>query len=117
MASYPRALVVEDEQIVSDILYEILCEDYEVIAVTTATAALVELTAQPFDVVLLDYGLPDGNGQDVARHASQMGVAVVWMTGSSEKARALSVSVRPVLLKPFSIPQVLNALSTACGLR
>ena len=59
-------LVVEDELKVAAALCEGLRgEQYAVSVEHTAEGAFRRLNAQPFDVVLLDRKLPDGDGIDV----------------------------------------------------
>lgn len=61
-----RVLCVDDDQHVLDVIKELLeYKGYEVAAVTSGQAAVAQLRNQ-FDLVILDYNLPDISGDVVA---------------------------------------------------
>jgi CheY-like chemotaxis protein len=66
---------------VSGLLYEILEDMYQVICVAQSGEALLKLAHQRIDVILLDYGLPGGGAEEIAKRADQRGVPMIWMTG------------------------------------
>src|SRR5579859_152608 len=101
MTALPRILVVEDDDMVGEILKVMLDECYDVASVAEVRRALAEIAAQPINVVLLDYNLPDACGEDVAECAGRAGVPVVWMTGDLAAADALTAQHHAVLTKPF----------------
>jgi len=65
----PRLLVVEDDEIIGSALHSSLRAqgDYEVVWQRTGRGALAEAARTPFDLVLLDLGLPDVDGVEVCR--------------------------------------------------
>ena len=68
-------LIVEDEpEFLRRFANAVLSDPELALAGTAGTvrAAIAVLEAQPPDVVLLDLGLPDGNGVDVIRHAMRL---------------------------------------------
>ncbi len=79
-----RVLVVEDDPLVLEVLCEMV-EDYGHSAVGRADPreALLLFDAEPFDVVLTDFGLPQMNGSELAREvrARRAGCPVVLLTG------------------------------------
>src|SRR4051812_14916401 len=85
MADRPlsRLLFVEDEKNVGSTLVERLeREGFEVSWVTTVEAAKLEILNRNFDLALLDVGLPDGSGFEVASllRKRQPGAAVIFLT-------------------------------------
>jgi CheY-like chemotaxis protein len=63
-----RVLCVDDDQQLLSVTTELLqCEGYEVAAVTSGRAAVAQIGKQ-FDLVIVDYNLPDINGDVVAEH-------------------------------------------------
>ena len=76
--------------------------------------------AAPFDVVVIDAGLPDGGGLDLLEHlVAEPGLAeLVLMTfpcaaKPSETARCRQLRRTSVLSKPFGANDILNALDAA----
>jgi DNA-binding NtrC family response regulator len=109
----PCVLVVEDHDLLTGVLADILSADYEVICVSGTAEAVALLVQGGIDAVLLDYRLPDGSGQVVADRARLDGVPVIWMTGDASELKASGTMSQPLLSKPFSFSDVLDAVATA----
>jgi DNA-binding response OmpR family regulator len=107
----PCILVVEDDAMVSELLCEVLEDIYQVMSVAQSSEALLKLAHQPIDVILLDYGLPGGGAEEIAKRADQRGVPMIWMTGDPAAVRMLDADNRLLVVKPFRISQVLGALT------
>lgn len=61
-----RVLVVDDETAITNALELILRESgYEVVTANDLSQATSRLTGSPFDLVITDFCLPDGNGMDL----------------------------------------------------
>lgn len=60
-----RALVIEDQTTLRELLGELLGASYAVEAVATGAEAIALFSRQPFDIVLLDLVLPDTHGFQV----------------------------------------------------
>jgi len=106
----PRLLMVEDDAMVSILLCEVLEEDYDVVHVASSKEALRVLAEQRIDVLLLDYLLPGGCGDEVANRADKMGLPMAWMTGDPASVEKLGADSHPLLLKPFGIYRILEVL-------
>jgi DNA-binding NtrC family response regulator len=115
--SSPRVLVVEDDPMVGELLEDILGDDYKVVRTSGAMAALSELKKQETDVLLLDYRLPDGSGQEVADAADDAGIPMVWITGDPSAVQVLDDDTHAVLPKPFGLLGVKAALARVLGPR
>lgn len=103
----PRVLLVEDEPAIADtLIYALETECFEVIHVLTGTAALSAFGSQPFDLLILDIGLPDMTGLDVCRQLRQTSaVPVLFLTArSAEMDRILGLELGgdDYVTKPFS---------------
>lgn len=115
-----RVLIVDDEPQIRTVLRAYLEADgFEVAEVGTGADTLRELArsgTRPFDVVLLDIGLPDLGGLDVLqkiRATSQ--VYVILVTARSEevdKLVGLSVGADDYVTKPFSPREVVARVRT-----
>jgi two-component system phosphate regulon response regulator PhoB len=107
----PCILVVEDDAMVSELLCEVLEDIYQVMSVAQSSEALLKLAHQRIDVILLDYGLPGGGVEEIAKRADQRGIPMIWMTGDPAAVRMLDADNHLLLVKPFSISRVLGALT------
>src|SRR3954467_395545 len=85
----PRVLVIEDEAKTRDSLAEGLgIETWVVETAATADAALAMVDNEPFDLVVLDWMLPDRDGLDLLRQFRNRGlqVPVLMLTARSTLA-------------------------------
>ena len=104
-----RILVVEDDdRVARGLLTALRHAGYEVHRVATAAAAL---TAPPTDVVLLDLGLPDGDGLDVLRELRhRTGTAIITVTARGEERErvlGLRLGADDYVVKPFGTAELL----------
>ena len=115
-----RVLVVDDEPQIRTVLRAYLeAEGFQVTEVGTGADALRELTrtgVRPFDVVLLDIGLPDLGGLDVLQKIRATSeVYVILVTARSEevdKLIGLSGGADDYITKPFSPREVVARVRT-----
>lgn len=122
-----RALVVEDDPgIASGLQASLRQAGYAVDLCATIDAAWLALAVEPFDVMLLDLGLPDGEGLDLlARLRRQPAAAagratlprpdmpVLIMTardGVSDRISGLDSGADDYLVKPFDANEMLARL-------
>jgi DNA-binding response OmpR family regulator len=102
-------LVVEDDSgIATQLVRGLSRNGYAVDHVTTGGDALSR--ADP-DVVLLDLGLPDGDGVDICRRLRQRsGVAIIVVTARGEEPErvlALDAGADDYMVKPFGLAELL----------
>jgi DNA-binding response OmpR family regulator len=108
-----RVLLVEgDETIGRNLLAGIRVDGYPVTACHTGSAALVETRQHDYDVVLLDLGLPDFDGIDVARDLRQRhpSVLIIMLTARGDDVDVVAgadVGVDEYLIKPIGPAGVL----------
>lgn len=114
-----RILIVEDEAPLRWSLRQ-ACElrGFTVVEADTAGAALDAFDADVFDVILLDYRLPDASGVDVLRAVRQVDqdTVVIVMTGygTIETAvEAIKLGAFNFVAKPFQTPQLLAIVDKA----
>jgi CheY-like chemotaxis protein len=111
-------LIVEDDLFLRE-AFRMMLEDagYEVSEADCAVAALNAVqTAKP-DLVLLDLGLPDRSGLDVAREikadprtADIVIVALTGSVGNAEKKACLEAGCAAYFVKPLSPKELLKKL-------
>lgn len=114
----PTVLLVEDSAAIRDAFGLLLEESgYRVVPAATAAEALRLAGAAPPDVVLLDVGLPDGDGLQVARELrarpATADLPIVAVTGhTEEEARdaALAAGCTEHVAKPVDTRALLRLL-------
>jgi len=109
-----RLLLVEDDRMIGESLRGALRLDgHAVDWVRDAAAAQATLASERFDLVLLDLGLPQGDGLDVLRalRARQDATPVIVLTardGVGDRVAGLDAGADDYLVKPFELDE-LNA--------
>ena len=113
-----RILVVEDDADIRKVLRALLeAEGYRVVETDTAARALVESRGHQPDVVLVDLGLPDRDGQalirDVRRFSSVPILVLSARTQEAEKIKALDGGADDYVTKPFDSGELLARVRAA----
>ncbi|OLP58099.1 DNA-binding response regulator [Xaviernesmea oryzae] len=102
-----RLLLVEDSARLVELLSETVREaGWRLDAVSTIADATLSLGMREHDLVLLDLGLPDGNGLDLLRRIRQdhkdLPVILITARGSvEERIEGLDAGADDYLVKPF----------------
>ena len=110
-----KIMVVEDDASVRHLVTASLsAEDYAVIAAATAKEAVQLAATQNPDMILLDLGLPDGDGVEVIgkiRLWTETPILVISARDEdTDKIEALDAGADDYLTKPFSIAELLARL-------
>jgi DNA-binding response OmpR family regulator len=114
-----RILVVEDEPNVGRTLSERLAaEGYRVTWVKTAAEAQAEDAQEPAALALLDVGLPDESGFELAagirRRHPQTAIVFVTAFGTPEdRVRGLELGAEDYIVKPFHFKELLLRIQNA----
>ncbi len=111
-------LVVEDEfQMRKFIRASLTSHGYRVIEAEQVSAAVSLITSQNPDIVLLDLGLPDGDGIDLTRQLrewSRVPIIVLSARGrEDDKVTALDAGADDYLTKPFGVNELLARMRVA----
>ena len=111
-----RALIVEDQTTLRELLSELLLATHEVQACATGERARALLAAQSFDLVLLDLMLPDDNGYRVCETLRQRDetVPIIILTAKaqeSDKIRGLDAGADDYVTKPFSVAELIARIN------
>lgn len=107
-----RILVVDDEMQIRKMLRIALKSvGYEVTEADSVESGLAALVRQQPDLLVLDLGLPDGDGLDLLtelRSFSKVPVIVLSVrNGDSDKIKALDIGAQDYVTKPFSVEELL----------
>jgi two-component system KDP operon response regulator KdpE len=119
MSNAATILIIDDEPHIRRLLHGTLTRaDYRVIEAGSARQALVELEANPPEIVLLDLGLPDRDGLEllplIQQKASKAAVIVISAReATDEKVAALDLGAIDYVTKPFDTEELLARVRVA----
>jgi DNA-binding response OmpR family regulator len=111
-----RILVVEDDADVARFLRRGLTEEaYAVDVVEDGDAATEAAAVNPYDAIVLDFGLPKANGLEVCRRVRESGshVPILMLTARDtvdDKIAGLDAGADDYLAKPFAFGELLARL-------
>ena len=113
-----QVLIVEDEPAIRNVLKVLLeAEHYRVIEADTAMRAEIESRSHKPDLLLLDLGLPDGDGLAIIRRVrawSPVPIIVLSARAQEEqKIAALDAGADDYVTKPFSAAELLARVRAA----
>jgi DNA-binding response OmpR family regulator len=113
--SSPRVVIVDDEPGIVDFVQMGLAQEgISVVAATTAAAGLRAVRAERPDLVIVDVGLPDGDGFALlARIRAESDVPVIMLTARGDvedRVRGLDLGADDYVAKPFHFAELLARL-------
>jgi len=112
-------LLVEDDSLLRH-AFRLLLEDagYRIYEAGTAQEAIMKARMSPPDLILLDLGLPDAPGLDVARTVRLQEttqdtpiIALTGRVGADEKRQCIEAGCTSYLTKPIEPKELLRRLS------
>jgi len=120
-----EALIVEDDLLTGELLGQVLRRrDYAPTLLREGRGAVAWAREHRPELVLLDLGLPDVDGNDVCeelkfdRRTNLIPVIMITgRTGEEDRARGLRVGANYYLTKPFEVEQLNRAIEAALAWR
>jgi two-component system KDP operon response regulator KdpE len=111
-------LLVDDEEAIINALTPVLgAQGHAISTASTARGALEAARERILDLILLDLGLPDGDGIEIiARLKDISGATIIVLSArhlETEKVRALDEGADDYVNKPFGIDELLARLRVA----
>src|SRR5229473_736505 len=92
-------------------------ESYHLVEATTVRDGLAQASGRNPDIILLDLGLPDGDGLDLTRRIREWArtpIVVISARGQEgDKVAALDAGADDYLTKPFGVGELLARLRVA----
>jgi diguanylate cyclase (GGDEF)-like protein len=111
----PKLLVVDDQPINIQVLYQIFAADFQVFMATSGTQALALCKANPPDLVLLDIVMPGMDGFEVCKalkaDAATRNIPVIFVTAhtdAEQETHGLEMGAVDFISKPVT-PAVVRA--------
>ena len=114
-----RVLIVEDEKLIRwSLRQKLAARGYQVTDVENGAAAFKAINAGVFDLILLDYKLPDTTGLEILRKVRETDgdVVVIMMTAYSSiesAVDAIKLGAYDYITKPFDMDNVLRTADKA----
>ncbi|MET4578721.1 response regulator transcription factor [Ottowia thiooxydans] len=111
-APAPRVLIIDDEPHIRKLIdISLRSQGYLTLLAATGQEGLSLLAGRGADVVVLDLGLPDRDGQDVLKELRRWSrVPVIVLTvrsGEEEKVALLDAGANDYVTKPFGIEELM----------
>jgi two-component system KDP operon response regulator KdpE len=118
MSAKTQVLVVDDEAAILRFLKPALeANGYEMASAGSVAEATKYIAAHSPDIVLLDLGLPDGDGKDVIKRAREWSdVPIIVLSArerETEKIEAFDLGADDYVNKPFNIGELLARMRAA----
>lgn len=118
MSTQGRVLVVDDEPAILRFLKPALeASDYNLVSAGTVAEAIKRIASDAPDVVVLDLGLPDGDGKDVIRQVREWSdVPIIVLSArdrEAEKIESLDLGADDYVNKPFGVGELLARIRAA----
>lgn len=113
-----KALVVDDEKAIRRFLRSALvAEDFDVAEAETLAEARAQAEASRPDLIVLDLGLPDGDGLDLIQPLSAWGTPAILVLSALDdeprKVAALDLGASDFVSKPFGVAEFMARVRTA----
>jgi two-component system, OmpR family, KDP operon response regulator KdpE len=118
MSGKLSVLVVDDEAAILRFLRPALeANDYDVESTGTVADAVKKIAGRPPDIVLLDLGLPDGDGKEVIRRVREWSDVPILVLSArereAEKIESLDLGADDYVNKPFNVGELMARMRTA----
>ncbi|MFZ3285675.1 MAG: diguanylate cyclase [Telluria sp.] len=114
-ASLPRLLVVDDQPVNIQVLYQVFADTHQVFMATSGEQALKFCAANPPDLVLLDVSMPAMDGYEVCRRLKAdpgtAAIPVIFVTASDDhdsEEMGLAAGAVDFIVKPVN-PAIVRA--------
>jgi DNA-binding NtrC family response regulator len=111
-------LIVDDDEAVRDVLYDLFSDEHLCHVAATAEQALTFIDEQPYDVVLTDISMPGLSGLELLGHLRQArpGTPVIVISGIGDRSHAEGLTrlgAFNFILKPFQLEEIEQSVALA----
>ena len=119
MDTKPRLLIVDDELLIRDLLYDYFAaRDFEIAVADSGARALSLIESERFDTVILDLKMPDMDGlqltEEIRQHDRRLPIILITGFPSVESAiEALRHRIDDYFIKPVNLTHLRRAVESA----
>jgi len=114
-----RILVIDDEEYILSILYDLLIDlGHTVTTMSSAHKALNDFKENNYDIVITDLGMPEMSGQELTEKIKKINnsTQIILITGwalNMDENKYLDKTVDFIIKKPFSFKKITYTISEA----
>ena len=111
-----KILLVEDDlSLIDGLVFSLHKNGFQVVVARTVQEAMLKLSEQGYDLLLLDLTLPDGSGFEVCKKARQKSnVPIIFLTASDEEVNVvmgLDMGGDDYITKPFRLNELISRIN------
>ncbi len=111
-----RILLVEDDlSLITGLEFSLKKNGFQVEIARTVREALDRFPGQPYDLLILDLGLPDGSGFEICRKVRQTAATpIIFLTASDEEVNVvmgLDIGGDDYITKPFKLNELMSRIN------
>ena len=116
----PTILIVDDDEAIRSMLYDLLCEKYECDTASMAEEALNYLEVEDYDAILTDLAMPGLGGVELLRKIQETDSAtpVILISGKGpeqDPQDLINLGAFAYVNKPFSLDEIEDVVERAVG--
>lgn len=110
-------LVVDDEEIIREFLYEVLHEDFSITVACDGVEAINKIKSKKYDLIITDLKMPKVSGEEVVKFAcdTDPDYKVIVISGYSSLftvSQSVNNGACAFLSKPFSIKELMRTVNS-----
>jgi len=113
----PTILIVDDDEAIRSMLYDLLCEEYECDTASMAEEALQYLEVERYDAILTDIAMPGLTGVELLKkiqeHDSITPVILISGKGSEQAQALVELGAFAYVTKPFNLDEIEEVIERA----
>jgi DNA-binding NtrC family response regulator len=113
----PTILIVDDDEAIRTMLYDLLCDKYECDTASMAEEALQYIEVESYDAILTDIAMPGLTGVELLKkiqeHDSATPVILISGKGSEQAQALVELGAFAYVTKPFNLVEIEEAIERA----
>ena len=113
----PTILIVDDDEAIRAMLYDLLCEKYECDTASMAEEALQYIEVETYDAILTDIAMPGLTGVELLKkiqeHDSATPVILISGKGSEQAQALVDLGAFAYVTKPFNLDEIEEVIERA----
>jgi two-component system, NtrC family, response regulator AtoC len=113
----PTILIVDDDEAIRAMLYDLLCEKYECDTASMAEEALQYIEVERYDAILTDIAMPGLTGVELLKkiqeHDSATPVILISGKGSEQAQALVELGAFAYVTKPFNLVEIEEVIERA----